>query len=49
MTKDKRPKIMFLIKIMIVTKKLERIQRRVGLEQCFVVDPMGKGGGLTLL
>ncbi|XP_040986473.1 uncharacterized protein LOC121234570 [Juglans microcarpa x Juglans regia] len=49
MAKEKRPKIMFLIETMIVTKRVEGIRRKVGFEQCFVVDPVGNGGGLSLL
>ncbi|XP_042966793.1 uncharacterized protein LOC122300311 [Carya illinoinensis] len=49
MAKEKKPKIMFLIETLLVTSKLEGVRKRVGLENCFGVDPVGRSGGLAML
>jgi hypothetical protein len=49
MVKEKRPKVVFLIETKCRSAKMERVRVRIGFEGLFVVDPIGKSGGLALL
>ncbi|KAF5449972.1 hypothetical protein F2P56_030362 [Juglans regia] len=49
LVKDKTPNVVFLMETKLVASKVEGIKRRLGWEGCFVVDPMGRKGGLALL
>lgn len=47
--KEKQPKLVFLIEILVKVGRLEGLKRRLGMEGCFVVDPISRRGfGSTL-
>ncbi|XP_042974797.1 uncharacterized protein LOC122306435 [Carya illinoinensis] len=46
--KEKKPNIVFLMETKLISVKTEWLKSRVGFQNCFVVDPMGLGGGLIL-
>ncbi|XP_042964646.1 uncharacterized protein LOC122298864 [Carya illinoinensis] len=48
MAKEKKANVIFLIEIMIKGGRLESMKRRLGMEGCLAVDPVGKKGGLVL-
>lgn len=41
--KEKSPNLIFVMKIKLKVGKYEVIKRKMGLENCFVVDSIGKG------
>jgi hypothetical protein len=47
--KEKKPSLVFLIETLSKKVVLERIRCRLGFEGVFVVDPLGRSGGLALL
>ena len=47
--KEKRPDIVFLMKTKMQRNKMENIRLKLGFSNMFVVDCVGKGGGLGLL
>lgn len=49
MTKEKKPKIMFLIEALLITKKLEGVRKRLGYGNYFGVDFIGRRGGLAII
>lgn len=49
MVKEKKPKLVFLMEIMIKTRRVEGLKKKLEIEGCFVVDPVGRRGGLALL
>lgn len=49
MVKDKRPVLVFLMKTKLCINKMERIRIKVGFNNMFVVDCVGRSGGLSLL
>jgi exonuclease III len=49
MVKEKRPEVVFLIETKCRSAKMEQIRVRIGFEGLFVVDLIGKSGGLALL
>jgi hypothetical protein len=48
MIKEKRPSLVFLMETKLRSRKMERIRCKVGFKNLFVVDSIGKGGGLAL-
>jgi len=49
MVKDKKPSFVFLIKTLCSKQCMEWIRVKLGFAGCFVVDPVGRSGGLALL
>jgi exonuclease III len=49
MVKEKKPNIVFLMETKLRTNKMERVRVLLGFENMFVVDSVGKSGGLALL
>jgi hypothetical protein len=49
MVKEKHPNFVFLIETLCSKKRLEYIRVKLGFTGLFVVDPVGKSGGLALL
>lgn len=49
MIKEKGPKVVFLMKTKLLAKKMERIKRRVKYDECFVVELVGRSGGLAMM
>jgi exonuclease III len=49
MVKEKRPALLFLIETKSRKNKLEGVRIKLGFEGLFVVDPVGRSGGLALL
>lgn len=49
MVGEKRPKIEFIIEIMINLRNFVVMKRKLGFDGCFVVDSIGRKNGLTLL
>ncbi|KAK1381475.1 hypothetical protein POM88_028219 [Heracleum sosnowskyi] len=47
--RQKKPTLIFLCETVIRRSKMEWLQRRLGYEGLFVVDPIGRSGGLALL
>ena len=48
MIKEKHPNLVFLMKTKLRSKKMEWIRCKLGFKNLFVVDSVGKGGGLAL-
>jgi hypothetical protein len=48
LVKEKKPKIVFLMETKARTEKMERVRIQLGFENMFVVDSVGKSGGLAL-
>ena len=48
LTKEKKPTILFLMETKYRRQKMEYIQVKMGFECMFVVDPIGRSGGLAL-
>ncbi|XP_042939567.1 uncharacterized protein LOC122274609 [Carya illinoinensis] len=48
LTRENKANMVFLIETMSKASKLERLKRRLGMEGCFVVESVGKKGGLAL-
>jgi exonuclease III len=49
MVREKKPDILFLMETKCRKEKMERIRVRLGFNGMFVVDPVGRSGGLVLL
>jgi hypothetical protein len=49
MVKEKRPALVFLMETKLRRKKMEFVRMKMGFPNMFVVDCVGKGGGLALL
>lgn len=49
LTKNKSPQIVFLMKTLLISNKIEIVKRKLGFENCFCVDPAGWGRGLAFL
>jgi hypothetical protein len=49
MVKVKRPIVVFLMETKLRQVKMERIRYSLGFNNLFVVDSVGKSGGLALL
>jgi exonuclease III len=49
MIKVKKPDVVFIIETKLHHKKMEKIKVRLGFQNCFVVDSVGRSGGLALL
>ncbi|KAG2712613.1 hypothetical protein I3760_04G135300 [Carya illinoinensis] len=49
MAESNKPQLVFIMETKIRKQKSERIKRRLACEGCFVVEAVGKGGGLMLL
>jgi polyhydroxyalkanoate synthesis regulator phasin len=48
MVKDKGPTLLFLIETKVKQKRLQGMRWKMGFEGVFVVDPVGRSGGLAL-
>jgi hypothetical protein len=48
MVRDKRPNLIFLMETKLRKKKMENVRTKIGLNNMFVVESIGKSGGLTL-
>jgi exonuclease III len=48
MVREKKPDILFLMETKCRKEKMERIRVRLGFNGMFVVDPVGRSGGLVL-
>lgn len=49
LVKEKKPKMVFLMETKLRAQRLEVMKYKVGFNCAFVVDCVGKGGGLALL
>jgi hypothetical protein len=49
MVREKRPHLVFLMETKMTQRKEEVVRIKLGFENCFAVDYIGKGGGLMLL
>lgn len=49
LVKEKRPMMVFLMETKLQKEKMERIRHILGFPNMFVVDCVGKSGGLALL
>jgi len=49
LVKERKPNLVFLIETLCTQKKMEAVRCRLGYEGLFVVDPIGRSGGLALL
>jgi exonuclease III len=49
LVKEKRPSLVFLMETKLQAKRLEYIRVRMGFDSAFVVDSVGRSGGLVLL
>lgn len=47
--KEKKPNLVFFIKTKLNSVKCIRVKRRLNCEACFVVEPIGRSGGLALM
>ena len=48
LVKEKKPNIVFLMETKLRSNKMERVRVQLGFEYMFVVDSIGKSGGLAL-
>jgi exonuclease III len=48
MVREKRPNLIFLMETKLRKKKMENVRTKIGLNNMFVVESIGKSGGLTL-
>jgi exonuclease III len=48
-TKEKKPTILFLVETKCKKSRMEVVRVKLGFECMFVVDPIGRSGGLALL
>jgi hypothetical protein len=48
MVREKRPMMVFLMETKLRTQKMEIIHYKMGFSNLFVVDSVGKSGGLAL-
>lgn len=49
MVKEKRPGVVFLVETKCGNAKMEQIRFKLGFEGLFVVEPIGRSGGLALI
>jgi exonuclease III len=49
LVKEKRPDILFLMETKCFQTKMERIRIKLGMPGMFLVDPVGKSGGLAMM
>jgi hypothetical protein len=49
MVKDKKPKMVFLMETKMSNKRVDFLKRKLGFENLFEVDSVGRSGGLVLL
>ena len=49
MVKEKKPTLLFLMEIKNQQQKMEATRVKLGFDGLFVVDPVGRSGGLALL
>jgi exonuclease III len=49
LVEEKRPKLIFLMETKLQSHRVEGIKLRVGFHNVFVVDSVGKSGGLALM
>jgi hypothetical protein len=49
MVKEKRPNFVFLIETLCFQDRMEWIRVKLGFASCFMVNPVGRSGGLALL
>jgi hypothetical protein len=49
LVKEKSPSIVFLMETLCSKNSMKRIRIRLGFDSLFVVDPLGRSGGLALL
>jgi hypothetical protein len=49
MVKERRPNFVFLMETMCSKQYMDQIKLRLGFDNLFVVDPVGRSGGLALL
>jgi len=49
MVKERRPNFVFLMETVCSKQYMDRIKLRSGFDNLFVVDPVGRSGGLALL
>jgi hypothetical protein len=49
MVNEKKPNLVFLMETKLCQKKMEIIRIKLGFHNMFVVDCVGKNGGLALL
>jgi hypothetical protein len=48
LVKERKPSLVFLMETLCSQKKMESVRCRLGYEGLFVVDPIGRSGGLAL-
>jgi hypothetical protein len=48
MVREKRPNLVFLMETKLHKKKMENVRTKIGLNNMFVVESIGKSGGLAL-
>lgn len=46
--KSQKPNIMFLIETLSIKEKINKLVRKLGYENCWVVDSCGRSGGLAM-
>lgn len=46
--KEKKPNVVFVMETKLIAGKVEKLKRKLSLDGCFVVNPIGKGAGLAL-
>jgi exonuclease III len=49
MVRDKRPHLVFLMETKMTQRKAEVVRIKLGFDNCFTVDCIGKSGGLMML
>jgi len=49
MVKERRPNFVFLMETLRQRKYMDRLRYNLGFDNIFVVDPVGRSGGLALL
>jgi exonuclease III len=49
LVKDKKPDLVFLMETKLRSKKMEIVRNKMGFSNMFVVDCIGRSGGLGLL
>lgn len=49
MVKDKKPKMVFIMETKLSSRRTDFLKRKLGFENIFAVDSVGRSGGLALL
>jgi exonuclease III len=49
LVKEKKPRLVFLMETKMINKKIEFLRYKLGFDQIFVVDSVGRSEGLALL